>query len=311
MFLGTRTSIQFSAKTKLSTKVVMKAIILGVNGQDGYYLKVLLESLKVEVIGVGKMGSYATDLTSFNEVSNLIKSTSPDYIFHLAARSTTSHAALFENHDTIITGATNILEAVRLFRPQCKVFLSGSGLQFVNRDLPIKETDPFDAGSAYCVARIHSVYAARYYRSLGIKVYVGYFFNHDSPRRPEKHVSQMIASAVRRIADGSSEIIKIGNYDVRKEWGFAGDIVQGIWTLINQDKHFEAIIGTGEAYSIKEWLEVCFMLINKNWQSFVEVSNDFTPEYQILVSDPSLINSLGWRPQHNFEDLAKMMVQQK
>src|SRR5258706_5661682 len=129
----------------------------------------------------------------------------PKYIFHLAANSTTSHYALFDNHIAISTGTINILEAVKQVSPDTKVFLSGSGLQFVNKNIPIKETDEFEASSAYSVARIHSVYAARYYRSLGIKVYVGYFFNHESPRRTERHISKMIAEAVKRIAKGSTE----------------------------------------------------------------------------------------------------------
>jgi GDPmannose 4,6-dehydratase len=286
-----------------------KAIIFGSNGQDGYYLTGLLEQQDVDVIGITKSGgNYQADLKNYDEITELIKISQPDYIFHLAARSTTSHSALFENHDTIVTGATNVLESVRSYAPQCRVFLSGSGLQFVNNGLPIKETDPFEARSAYCVARIHSVYAARYYRSLGLKVYIGYFFNHDSPRRQEKHVSQMIASAVKRIAKGSEEIIKIGNYNVRKEWGYAGDIVKGIWTLVNQNMVFEAIIGTGTAYSIKDWLELCFSLIGKDWKKHVQLSDDFIPEYNILVSDPSLINSLGWKPEHDFYQLAEKMV---
>src|SRR6202008_1963773 len=108
-------------------------------------------------------------------VSKLIEEQKPDFIFHLAANSTTRHDALFENHATISTGSFNILEAVKNYSPQTKVFISGSGLQFVNADKPIKETDAFEARDPYSVSRIHSVYAARYYRRLGVKAYVGYF----------------------------------------------------------------------------------------------------------------------------------------
>jgi GDPmannose 4,6-dehydratase len=188
----------------------MTAIIFGANGQDGYYLTNLLQQQGYTVIGVLRSGkNLATDITIYEDVAALIKNASPYYIFHFAANSTTRHGALFENHATISTGTLNILEAVKNFSPLTKVFISGSGLQFVNNDQPIKETDAFDARDAYSVSRIHTVYAARYYRLLGLKVYVGYFFNHDSPRRTERHMAKKITEAVKRIANGSHEKLEI------------------------------------------------------------------------------------------------------
>jgi GDPmannose 4,6-dehydratase len=287
----------------------MTALIFGSSGQDGFYLQRLLEQIGYDVIGISrsKPGNFV-DITSFEAICNLISTTKPDFIFHLAAISATTHTLVFENFDTIVKGSVNLLEAVKLFSPGSKVFLSGSGLQFKNRGLPINELTELDANSSYSMARIQSLYAARYYRTFGLKIYYGYFFNHDSPLRESKHVSQMIASAVKRIKTGSTEKISIGNYDVKKEWGFAGDIVNGIWTLVNQDKVFEAVIGTGKAYSIKQWLEVCFSLINKNWEDHVELKKSFVPEYDTLVSDPKTILNLGWIPRVTFENLAKIMV---
>ena len=179
----------------------MKAIIFGANGQDGYYLNKLLHKQGIVVIGISRKGDFLKlDISNYEEVSIFIKEEQPDYVFHLAANSTTRHDALFENHQTIVTGTLNILESVKQFSPHTKVFISGSGLQFFNDGNPIKETDPFAANDAYSVSRIQSVYAARYYKSLGIKVYVGYFFNHDSPLRSERHVTKMISETVKRIA---------------------------------------------------------------------------------------------------------------
>jgi GDPmannose 4,6-dehydratase len=289
----------------------MTAIIFGANGQDGYYLTSLLEKAGYTVIGVSRSGkNLATNIASYDEVAALIKNTVPHFIFHLAANSTTSHDALFENHATISTGTINILEAVRNFSPQTKVFISGSGLQFVNKDLPIKETDDFDARDAYSVSRIHSVYAARYFRRLGLKVYVGYFFNHDSPRRTERHMAKKIAAAAKRIAGGSKEKLEIGDISVIKEWTYAGDVVKGIWTLVQQDKHFEANLGSGLGYSIEDWLVECFTVIGDDWKKQVVLKNDFTPEYKSLVSDSSLIFSMGWAPEVSFKQLAEMMVTQ-
>jgi GDPmannose 4,6-dehydratase len=288
----------------------MKALILGANGQDGFYLTQLLQQNNYEVIGVSRHGNLIRgDVGDFTVVQKLIASEKPDFIFHLAAASTTKHSALFENHSTIVTGSLNILETVYRTSLQCKVFLSGSGLQFQNKSKPIKESDPFETSSAYAMSRIQSVYAARYYRSLGVKVYVGYFFNHDSPRRAENHMTKKIAEAAKRIGVGSNEKLEIGNIDVIKEYGYAPDIVEGIWTLVNQEKIFEANISTGKGYSIKDWLEECFKLANKNWKDYVAINKDFVPEYKQLVSDPSIIFSLGWQPKTSFSQLAKIMMQ--
>jgi GDPmannose 4,6-dehydratase len=288
----------------------MKAIIFGINGQDGYYLNEIFRDRKIEVIGVSRSSGDWTqgDVSYFNFVENLIKNEKPDYIFHVAANSTTKHEALFENHETISTGSLNILEAVKRHSPESRVFITGSGIQFENKGLPISETDNFEARSPYSVARIQSVYAARYFRSLGIRVYVGYLFHHESPLRKDNHVSKMIANAVKRIAHGSNEKITLGDISVKKEWAFAGDIAEGIFSLICQDKMFEACIGTGKAYSIQDWLEICFNRINKNWKEYVNLKESFIPEYKILVSDPSVINSIGWQPKISFENLCDMML---
>ena len=288
----------------------MKAIIFGASGQDGNYLSALLIKQGYDVIGVSRKNGYLqTDISDFDQVFGLISQHMPDYIFHLAANSTTHHDALFENHATIATGTLNILEAVKRISSLTKVFISGSGLQFKNDDKPIKETDPFEARDAYSISRIQSVYAARYFRSLGIKVYVGYFFNHDSPLRTERHMTKKIAEAAKRIAAGSNEKLAIGDIDAVKEYTYAGDIVSGIWTLVNQEEITEANISSGIGYSIKDWLDQCFSLVNLDWQNHVTINTDFISTYRQLVSDPSRINSLGWKPAISFDKLAKLMMQ--
>jgi GDPmannose 4,6-dehydratase len=288
----------------------MTAIIFGANGQDGHYLGKLLTDKNIAWIGVSRSGDFLrTNIADPGEVMRLVRDRRPNLIFHLAANSTTRHEAWQENHETICTGTLNILEAVRVVDPGIKVFLSGSGLQFLNEGRPIRETDPFEASSPYAVSRIHSVYAARYYRKFGLRIYVGYFFNHDSPLRGERHITKKIAEAAKRIAGGSDEKLSIGDLSVRKEWGFAGDIVRGVWTLVEQEKVFETVIGTGEAYSIREWLETCFSLTGRDWRHFVEEKNDFQAEYKLLVSDPASLLALGWRPDISFHELAKMMLE--
>lgn len=297
------------ALLKAFSEEKVSALIFGSAGQDGYYLSQLCRTQDIEPIGISRSSAqHPGDVSNYEQVEALVRLHQPDFVFHLAANSTTRHTALFENHATIVTGTLNILEAVRLHCPQAKVFVTGSGVQFVNRGLPISEKDAFQPGSAYAVARIQSVYAARYFRSLGIRTYVGYLFHHESPLRKDNHVSQMIVRAVQRIAAGSNEKLTIGDMSVAKEWTFAGDVAAAILALVQQDLVTEATIGSGQAHTIEEWLQLCFAGVGRQWQDHVELRTGFTPEYSTLVSDPATIQAIGWQPAVGFEALAQMML---
>jgi GDPmannose 4,6-dehydratase len=289
----------------------MNALIFGAGGQDGFYLQQLCRKIGIIPIGISRSlrsDFIRGDVADYEQVEKLVKFYKPTYIFHFAANSTTHHRALFENHATISTGTINILESVKNQNPNTRVFITGSGVQFKNVGQPISEKDEFEANTAYSVARIHSAYAARYYRSLGIKTYVGYLFHHESPLRKMGHISKIISSVAKRSIIETSEKIKLGDISVRKEWAFAGDIVRGILTLVSQDDVFEATIGTGQAYSIQDWLEECFGLVGKNWRDYVEITSGFVPEYHCLISNPKTIRSLGWVPTITFSELASMMM---
>ncbi len=289
----------------------MKAILFGANGQDGYFLSSLLCEKGVTVVPVSRSGNgIRGDVGRYDFVSGLIAAERPDYIFHLAANSTTKHTAIFENHNAISTGTLNILESVRLSVPEAKVFLSGSAMQFRNDGVPISEKTPFAAGSPYAVARIQSAYAGRYFRErFGLQVYIGYFFNHDSWLRTERHINQRIVRSLRRISQGSPECIEVGDLDVKKEFNFAGDIVRAIWVLVSQDTIYEAVIGSGIGYSIRQWLDYCSNRVGVRWERrFLERKN-FKAEYTTLISDPSLLKRLGWSPEVGFFQLADMMLE--
>jgi GDPmannose 4,6-dehydratase len=287
----------------------VKALIFGANGQDGHYLSDSCLKQNIEVIGASQNGPWMHgDVASPIFVKDLIRNHRPSYIFHLAASSTTSHDVLYENHESIGKGTINILESCRKFSPETKVFITGSGLQFINKGLPISETDPFDHNSAYSVSRNYSVYLARYFRKLGLKTYIGYLFHHESPLRGPNHISQRIIQAVSRIALGSKEYIELGDISVMKEWSYAGDIAEGIITLVRQDNIFEAVIGSGQAYTIERWLDESFRLINRNWKNYVREKKDYISEYKILVSNPATINSLGWKTTTPISTLAEIML---
>jgi GDPmannose 4,6-dehydratase len=287
-----------------------KAIIFGSNGQDGFYLSQLLHQNHVEVIGVSRSaGDWVRgDVGDRSFVESLISSNQPDHIFHLAAHSNIDHELLLEHQSTIVNGTLNILESVSRHSPSSRVFITGSGLQFTNDGNPVSEKNEFIARDAYSLARIQSVYTGRYYRSKGIKVYTGYLFHHDSPLRTQLHLNRKIVDAVKAIAAGKEYPLSIGDVSVEKEFGFAGDIAVGIYHLINQDRIVEACIGTGKAYSIEKWLELCFNSIGKNWKDYTEINKDYFPAFRKLVSDPSVINATGWKAETDIEELARLML---
>jgi GDPmannose 4,6-dehydratase len=287
------------------------ALIFGASGQDGWYLQELLQREQVKVIATSRRDpQFPCDVGDFARVEALVRELRPDYLFHLGANSSTHHDVVFENQRSIVDGTLHVLEAVKRYAPEARVFLSGSALQFDNRGQPIDEETPFAASSAYSAQRIASVYTARYYRKQHkLRAYVGYFFHHDSPRRGPHHVAQKVAQAARRIAAGSKEKLEMGSLDVWKEWTFAGDTMEAIWLLVNHEAHFEAVIGSGEAHSIREWVTECFQSAGLDWMQHVHETKGFVPEYPRLVSDPARLISLGWQQRISFSDLAKLMVQ--
>jgi GDPmannose 4,6-dehydratase len=284
-------------------------LIFGANGQDGYYLSRLCERRGLKVGAISRRNApIIGDVSDPLFVEESIRRSRPGMIFHLAARSSTRHEALIENHATIGGGSLNILESVYRHSPETRVFLSGSALQFVNHGRPICEDDPFDAASSYAVIRNYSNFLARYYRRLGVKVFFGYLFHHESPLRKPGHVSKNISDAARRAGAGENVVLEVGDLAVEKEWTFAGDMVEGMLALMEQDTVFEANLGSGITRSIADWAQACFEVVNRDWRLHVVRKLDFTAEYSRISANPSRIRALGWEPRTRFTDLARMMV---
>jgi GDPmannose 4,6-dehydratase len=288
-----------------------KALIFGSSGQDGYYLNLLLKSKKITAINISRSsGDFIGSVGDFKFVSALVKKHLPDYIFHFAADSTTRHSATLENNCSISTGAINILESVNLYSPFTKIFISGSALQFKNIRLPIDENTSFDFLSSYAISRNYAVQMARYYRQkFNINVYIGYFFNHDSPFRSENYLNEKIVAHVIKVLNGSEEKLLIGNLEAQKEFNFAGDIVEAVWILLNQNEIFEAVLGNGEPYMIKDWVNYCFSKYSLNWEDYIEKDESYKSDYELLVSNPITIKKLGWNPKVNFIQLADLMLE--
>ncbi len=290
---------------------MITALIFGSNGQDGFYLNKLLSNNGIQVYNISRKNSKIIgDVSDYNFVEKLINEVKPNFIFHFAAISKTSHDFIFENHSSISLGTINILEAVKLYSNNTKVFISGSALQFKNTGKPIDEFSEFDPSSAYATSRIHSVYTARYYREkFNLKIYIGYFFNHDSPLRSINHVNQKIVNASVNISKGEIKKLVLGDINVKKEFSFAGDIVEAVWLFVNQNSVFETVIGSGIAYSIIDWLVLCFNRFNLDWHDFVVIDNKFNNNNLTLVSNPKTINKIGWLQKTHINELANIMIE--
>lgn len=286
-----------------------RVIVLGASGQDGPFVEAACRSRGAEVFGFSRRSQPPCDVSNYAMVDRVVRENRPDYVFHLAAESRTSHDALFDNHGAIAGGAVNVLEAVRRHAPKAKVLLAGSGLQFRNAGQPIRESDEFEASSPYSAARIYATYLARYFRQrIGLSVYVAYLFHHESPARSERHTSMMIAMAAVRAAQQGQGMLELGDVSVEKEWAHACDIAEGMIRLILQDDVSECVIGTGEGHSIGEWLALCYGQVGLDWRDYVKSKPGFVAEYPRLVSDPATIMRLGWQPRVGFGDLAQLMM---
>ena len=286
------------------------AIIFGANGQDGYYLRQLLEARKVSVKSISRSeGKWIKgDVGDRDLVRSIIALDKPSMVFHLAANSSVSHELLWEHQNTILRGTLNILESAYEYSPGTKVFITGSGLQFENKGEPIKVSDPFFAGDCYSLARIQSVYAARYYREKGLSVKVGYLFHHDSPYRKARHLNRMIVDAALSVKNKIPAELEIADISIEKEFGYAGDIAKGILQLMMQEDIQEACIGTGKAWPIEKWLDICFSLAGADWKNHVKAKKDFVPAFKRLVADPADMLRIGWKPEVDIETLANMMM---
>ncbi|MDA9768695.1 GDP-mannose 4,6-dehydratase [Flavobacteriaceae bacterium] len=285
------------------------AIIFGASGQDGYLLNNILINNKVTTHLVSRNNSpIKGDVSNYDFVSNLINSIKPDYIFHFAATSSVSHEFLFENHSSISLGTINVLESVKTYSKESKIFIAGSAEQFENNGEPINEFSPFKANSTYSAERIYATHISRYFREKhSVQVYNGYFFHHDSPLRSNNHLNQRIINFVKDLSLESKVKFRIGDYNIQKEFNYSEDFMEAVWLLINQNSIYEVVIGSGKPYPISDWLELAFAKRNLDWRDWIEVDKDFQKPYEKLFSDPSLMKSLGWESKTGMGELLNLM----
>jgi GDPmannose 4,6-dehydratase len=307
------------------------ALITGVTGQDGSYLAELLLAKGYRVVGVVRRTSHdsyeriqhlverievvAADLLDQHSLQTVVRDTKPDEIYNLAAQSfvPTSWTQPVLTGEFTALGVTRLLDAIRLEKPDARFYQASSSEMFGKvHETPQRETTPFHPRSPYGVAKVYGHYITVNYReSYGLFAASGILFNHESPRRGLEFVTRKITDGVGRIKLGLATELRLGNLEARRDWGFAGDYVDAMWRMLQQQAPEDFVVGTGVQHSVRECCEVAFAHAGLDWQRYVkhDVRQDRPAEVDTLLADPSKARTmLGWAPTVVFEDLIRMMV---
>ncbi len=310
-----------------------RALITGITGQDGSYLAEFLLEKGYKVYGlvrrlstpntenihhiVDKVELISGDLLDQKSLDDAVREARPDEVYNLAAQSfvkTSWNQAVLTGEYTAL-GVTRMLEAVRSVDSKIKFYQASSSEMFGKvTETPQKETTRFHPRSPYGVAKVYGHYITLNYReSYDMFACSGILFNHESPRRGIEFVTRKISHAVARISLGKQKKIVLGNLDSKRDWGYAGDYVEAMWMMLQQDSPDDYVVATGETHSIEEFVIEAFKVIGiDDWRSYVE-SNDpkfMRPaEVDYLIGDYSKASKvLGWKPKTSFKQLVEMMV---
>jgi GDPmannose 4,6-dehydratase len=316
---------------------VKSALISGVTGQDGSYLTELLLAKGYEVHGLIRRAStfntsrldaiyrdphesgvrfrmHYADLSDSGSLVNLIRSIEPDEIYHLGAQSHVKVSFEIPEYTSDATGmgTVRILEAIRASGVATRFYQAGSSEMFGAAPPPQSETTPFHPRSPYGVAKVFAHWMTVNYREAhGLFAANGILFNHESPRRGETFVTRKITRAVARIKAGIQEKLYLGNLDAKRDWGYAPEFVEAMWTILQQDEPDDFVIATGEAHTPREFAELAFQRVGLDWAKHVEVDPSyFRPaEVDYLLGDASKAKTvLEWEPKTKFHELVGLMV---
>ena len=307
------------------------ALITGVTGQDGSYLAELLLKKDYEVYGIVRRSSSSNferikhiqddlkllqgDLLDQNSLIEAIEGSCPDEVYNLGAQSfvpTSWNQPVLTGEFTAL-GVTRILEAIRLVNKKIRFYQASSSEMFGKvAEVPQNEQTVFYPRSPYGVAKLYAHWITVNYReSYDLFCCSGILFNHESPRRGLEFVTKKVSYAVARIKMGLSNELRMGNLDAKRDWGFAGDFVEAMWLMVQQDEPEDYVISTDEAHSVKELVEVAFDHVGLNWKDYVVVDHKFVrpAEVDLLLGDSAKArNKLKWQPKVKFEELIRMMV---
>jgi GDPmannose 4,6-dehydratase len=318
-----------------------RALITGITGQDGSYLVELLLSKGYEVHGIVRRASsfntdrldhlyqdphepdrtlilHYGDLSDATVLRRILERAQPEEVYNLGAQ---SHVKVsFEEPeytaDVVGVGTLRLLESLRDHQEwtgrQVRFYQAGSSEMYGAAPPPQNEDTPFYPRSPYAVSKVAAHwYAVNYREAYDLFVCNGILFNHESPRRGETFVTRKVSRAVGRIAEGLQAELFLGNLEAKRDWGFAGDYVEAMWLMLQQDEPDDYVVATGEAYSVRELVETAFGQVGLDWEQYVRIDpRYFRPtEVDFLQGDPSkAMRQLGWKPRVGFRDLVGVMV---
>ena len=331
-----------AAARQKGAQVTKTALITGITGQDGSYLAELLLEKGYEVHGIIRRAStfntdridhiyrdphqpdtrlflYYGDLSDGTGLRRILEKVNPQEVYNLAAQ---SHVKVSFDQpeytaDVVGTGTLRLLEALRDHQQvsgrQLKMYQAGSSEMFGAAPPPQLETTPFYPRSPYAVSKVAGFwFCVNYREAYGMFIANGILFNHESPRRGETFVTRKITRALSRIHLGLQKKLFLGNLAARRDWGFAGDYVDAMWRMLQQDTADDYVVATGEAFSVQQFLEEAAAQVGVDWRAVVEIDpRYFRPtEVDHLLGDPSKAKrGLGWAPQVSFKQLVRMMVE--
>lgn len=311
------------------------ALITGINGQDGSYLSEFLIEKGYRVHGIIKRNSIAEsqfsridhirseldlvygDVTDLASLSHVVKNVQPDEVYNLAAQShvRVSFDQPILTAQTTGIGALNVLEAVRLYKPDARVYQASSSEMFGNSCDPDgfqRESTPFNPASPYACAKVFAYHVSRNYRkAYGMFVANGILFNHESPRRGINFVTNKVCKEAVLIKLGLSKTLSLGNLDAKRDWGHAKDYVRAMWLMLQQPEADDFVCATGQTHSVRELAKYCFSKLELDWERFVEYDERLVRPEEVagLRGDNSkLKNATGWQPEYSFESMLDEML---
>ncbi|MBM3120931.1 MAG: GDP-mannose 4,6-dehydratase [Chloroflexi bacterium] len=314
-----------------------KALVTGITGQDGSYLAELLLARGYEVHGmIRKASTFNTerinhiyqdphdpaaklflhygDLTNAEQLTHLIYNVRPDEIYHLGALSHVKVSFEIPEYAGDVTGlgTIRILEAVRRSGVKARFYQASSSEMFGSAPPPQNEATAFQPRSPYAIAKVYSYWMAVNYReAYGLFATNGILFNHESPRRGETFVTRKVTRAVARIRAGEQKKLFLGNLESKRDWGYAPEYVEAMWTMLQREAPDDFVLGTGESYSVRQLVEEAFAYAGLDWHDYVEIDQGyFRPtEVDYLQADASKARRvLGWSPKVTFRELVRIMV---
>ena len=310
----------------------MKALIFGINGQDGSYLAELLLKKGYRVFGwipdnisvtlenidhiLKKISLTKGNLLDQKSIQHVIEESMPDEIYNFASPSfpATSWDDAVKVGDIVGLGVSRLLDAIRIVQPGTHFYQASSSEMFgLPNESPQSELTPFHPRNPYGVAKLYAHWMTVNYRhKYNLFAVSGILFNHESPRRGFEFVTRKITHEAVRIKLGVSAELQIGNIDTRRDWGYAGDYVEAIWMMLNHPQPQDFVIGTGETHTVREFLDEAFSILDLDWHQYVKINPNLyrVEEGKILQSNPSKAwNTLGWHHCVTFKELVRLMVQ--